>query len=92
MCLLVLIGLMGGVAQLAITRAFRLAPAAVVAPFDYTALPYAAVLGYVIWGDVPAPIFLVGAVIVIASGLYILHRETRLARMPPPAVSVTNEG
>ena len=77
--LLVLIGLMGGVGQLAITRAFRLAPAAVVAPFDYTALPYAAALGYLIWGDAPEPIFLLGALIVIGSGLYILHRETRLA-------------
>jgi len=90
--LLMLVGIMGGVGQLAITRAFRLAPAAVIAPFDYTALPYAAALGYFIWGDVPEPIFLLGAVIVIGSGLYILHRETRLARMPPPAVSVASEG
>jgi len=77
--LLILVGILGGIAQLAITRAFRLAPAAVVAPFDYTALPYAAALGYFVWGDVPEPIFLLGAVIVIGSGLYILHRETRLA-------------
>jgi drug/metabolite transporter (DMT)-like permease len=92
LALLVLIGLMGGVGQLAITRAFRLAPAAVVAPFDYTALPYAAALGYFIWDDVPEPIFLLGAVIVIGSGLYILHRETRVARLPPPAASLANEG
>ena len=77
--LLILVGILGGIAQLAITRAFRLAPAAVVAPFDYTALPYAAALGYFVWGDVPEPIFLLGAAIVIGSGLYILHRETRLA-------------
>ncbi len=79
--LLVAIGLMGGSAQLAITRAFRLAPAAVVAPFDYTALVYVGIIGYVVWDEVPTAMFLVGAAIVIASGLYILYRETRLARL-----------
>jgi len=79
--LLVAIGLMGGSAQLAITRAFRLAPAAVVAPFDYTALVYVGIIGYAVWGEVPTAMFLIGAAIVIASGLYILYRETRLARL-----------
>ena len=74
------LGILGGVAQLAFTRAFRLAPAAVISPFDYTGLLYAAVIGYAVWGDVPTLPFLIGAAIVIASGLYILHRETRLGR------------
>ena len=78
--LLAAVGILGGVAQLAFTRAFRLAPAAVISPFDYTGLLYAAVIGYAVWGDVPTLPFLVGAAIVIASGLYILHRETRLGR------------
>jgi len=78
--LLAAVGILGGLAQLAFTRAFRLAPAAVVSPFDYTGLLYAGVIGYAVWGDVPTLTFLVGAAIVMASGLYILHRETRLAR------------
>jgi drug/metabolite transporter (DMT)-like permease len=78
--LLAAVGILGGLAQLAFTRAFRLAPAAVVSPFDYTGLLYAGVIGYYVWGDVPTVTFLVGAAIVMASGLYILHRETRLAR------------
>jgi drug/metabolite transporter (DMT)-like permease len=78
--LLAAVGILGGLAQLAFTRAFRLAPAAVVSPFDYTGLLYAGVIGYSVWGDVPTLTFLVGAAIVMASGLYILHRETRLAR------------
>ena len=78
--LLAAVGILGGVAQLAFTRAFRLAPAAVISPFDYTGLLYAAVIGYAVWGDVPTLPFLIGAAIVIASGLYILHRETRLGR------------
>lgn len=83
--LLVAIGLMGGSAQLAITRAFRLAPAAVVAPFDYTALVYVGIIGYVVWGEVPTAMFLIGAAIVIASGLYILYRETKRARVAATA-------
>ncbi len=77
--LLAAVGILGGVAQLAFTRAFRLAPAAVVSPFDYTGLLYAGVIGYYVWGDVPTTMFLVGAAIVMASGLYILYRETKLA-------------
>jgi drug/metabolite transporter (DMT)-like permease len=78
--LLAAVGILGGMAQLAFTRAFRLAPAAVVSPFDYTGLLYAGVIGYYIWGDIPTVTFLVGAAIVMASGLYILYRETVRAR------------
>src|SRR5262249_19175324 len=79
--LLSLVGILGGLAQLAFTRAFRLAPAAVVSPFDYTGLLYASVIGYYVWSDVPTVTFLAGAAIVMASGLYILYRETKLARL-----------
>ncbi|HKF74352.1 MAG TPA: DMT family transporter [Stellaceae bacterium] len=79
--LLAAVGILGGMAQLAFTRAFRLAPAAVVSPFDYTGLLYAGVIGYYVWGDVPTVTFLVGAAIVMVSGLYILYRETTLARL-----------
>jgi drug/metabolite transporter (DMT)-like permease len=78
--LLVAIGILGGIGQMLFTRAFRLAPAAVVSPFDYSGLIYVGIIGYIVWGDMPTPLFLLGAAIVIASGLYILHRETRLAR------------
>ena len=62
------------------TPAFRLAPVAIVAPFDYLAVVFAMLIGHAIWGDVPDLWILSGAAIVIASGLYILHRETVLAR------------
>ena len=78
------VGILGGMAQLAFTRAFRLAPAAVISPFDYTGLLYASVIGYAVWGDMPTMTFLVGAAIVMASGLYILYRETKLAAAPRP--------
>lgn len=74
------IGLIGGVAQLAMTQAFRQAPVSVVAPFDYTAIIWATLLGYWFWDDLPGAWTWAGAALVVGSGLYILHRETRLAR------------
>ncbi len=77
---LVVAGLIGGVGQLLLTEALRNAPVGVVAPFDYTQLIWAALLGLVVWGELPHPLTLVGAVIVAASGVYILHRELRRFR------------
>jgi drug/metabolite transporter (DMT)-like permease len=78
--LLVLAGLIGGVGQLFLTEALRQAPIGVIAPFDYTQLIWATGLGLVIWGELPHPLTLVGAVIVAGSGVYILHRELRRFR------------
>lgn len=78
--LLVLAGLIGGVGQLFLTEALRQAPIGVIAPFDYTQLVWATGLGLVIWGELPHPLTLVGAVIVAGSGVYILHRELRRFR------------
>lgn len=72
---LISIGLLGGMAQMALTQAYRLAPVSLVAPFEYSALLVAAVFGYGIWGQVPDRFVWLGAVIVSASGLYIAHRE-----------------
>lgn len=75
LALLILGGLIGGVGQLLLTEALRRAPVGVIAPFDYIQFVWAALLGLVIWGELPHPLTLVGAVIVAASGVYILHRE-----------------
>ncbi len=58
--------------------AMRLAEASRVAPFRYTAILWALILGYVVWGDVPDRLALAGIVILIASGLYLMHRERKL--------------
>lgn len=60
-----------------IGQAFRLAPAAVVAPFEYTALVWATGLGWVIWGDVPGAATVAGALVIVASGAVIAWREAR---------------
>jgi len=89
---LVIIGLIGGCGQILLTNAFRMAPMAVVAPFDYTALVYAFVLGYFCFGEVPDAYLITGGLTVVASGIYIVHREAVTARLrrkeaitvPPP--------
>lgn len=83
LAMLILGGLIGGVGQMLLTQAVTVAPVGVVAPFDYTQLIWAAALGYLIWGDLPHPTTLAGALVVAASGLYILHRELRRHRASP---------
>ena len=51
-----------------------------VAPFEYLRLPFAVFVGWLIWGEMPVIWTYVGAAIVIASALYIAHREAQLAR------------
>ena len=60
-----------------VTRAFTLAPIPVIAPLEYTSLVWALLLGYFLWGDWPAPMTWAGILIVVASGLIIVHRERR---------------
>lgn len=68
-------GLIAGVALYCMTQAFRVAPPAVVAPFEYTSLVWAMLFGYLVWGDIPTVSVVTGAVIIVTSGLYVLHRE-----------------
>jgi drug/metabolite transporter (DMT)-like permease len=77
--LFVLLGLFGGTGSLLLAEAFRHAPVAVVVPFEYSALLWATLYGFVIWGEFPDGLTLAGSAILIASGLYVMHRE-RLAR------------
>jgi drug/metabolite transporter (DMT)-like permease len=71
------IGLTGAMGQHFITEAFRRAPASVVAPFEYTALLWGVVLDLVIWGVLPRSTTLMGSVVVIGAGLYLISRERR---------------
>ena len=78
--LLMLIGTMGGAAQIAITIAFRRGSVSLVAPFDYMALVYGFLLGFLLFQERPDRYLITGGLVVVASGIYILHRETTLAR------------
>ena len=79
-----LLGVIGTLGMALITQGYRHAPAAVIAPFDYTVLIWGVIFGWVIWRDIPAPNVWAGAAILIASGLYILHRETRMPKPVQP--------
>ena len=71
-----------GIAQFWWTRSLSLAPPSSVVPFNYLSLVWASILGFAIWGDMPTPDLLLGSAIVVASGLYILWRETMRRRRP----------
>lgn len=74
------LGLLGGISQYWTTQAFSYAPASAVAPFNYTQMIWAVVFGFIVWGDLPTLHLMIGVALVVASGLYILHRETRHRR------------
>lgn len=84
--MLVAVGLLGGGGQMMVTRAYSLAPATAVAPLNYTALLLAVLFGWLLWGEVPTATMALGAAVVMASGLYILHRETRRSTVPSKPV------
>lgn len=75
---LVSIGVLGGLAHLLLTESYRYAPASLVAPFDYTSIVWAFVLGYAMFGEVPTIVVYIGTAIVAAAGLFVLWRERRL--------------
>lgn len=82
--LFALCGLFGGLAIAFINAAYQRAAAAVVVPFEYTGLIWAAAAGFFIWDEIPELNALFGAAIIISSGLVILFRETRILQRRQP--------
>lgn len=78
-------GAFGGFAFVFMNAAYRRAPAALLVPFEYTGLVWAAGAGYLLWAEVPAPSTWLGAAIIVTSGLFILYRETVVRRAEPQA-------
>ncbi|MFZ9633306.1 MAG: EamA family transporter, partial [Alphaproteobacteria bacterium] len=72
--LLVAAAIVGGVGHIVYSQAFNLAPASTLQPFNYLLLVYAAVLGWLFFGDVPDPWTIGGAAVVVCAGLYTFHR------------------
>lgn len=70
-----LVGASGGFAQLALTNAYKFAPASFITPFAYTSLLWSTLLDMLIWHHAPGQSVFTGATIIIAAQLYILHRE-----------------
>jgi drug/metabolite transporter (DMT)-like permease len=80
--ILIGIGLVGGVGQLALTGSLRFAPVSAVVPMDYSGLVWATLYGWLLFGALPTAYTWAGAPIIIASGLYIVWRE-RVRRVTP---------
>ncbi|HEX3653820.1 MAG TPA: DMT family transporter [Rhizomicrobium sp.] len=78
LALLILSGLLGGVGQLCMTFSYRYAEPSLLAPFDYVAMLWAVALGFFLLGEVPQPMVMLGAAIVVVCGLFIVWRERRL--------------
>lgn len=74
--LLALSGFLIGAAHYLLIEAFRFAEAGLIAPFKYINIVWAALIGFLVWGDIPDRWIVFGASLVIGSGLYIFHRET----------------
>lgn len=77
--LLIALGAMGAVGQIALTTSLRFAPVSVVVSMDYVALIWATGFGWLIWDHLPPPATWIGAPVIISSALFIAWREHRLA-------------
>ena len=73
--LMVLLGVNAAVGFYCITKAYSVAPISAVAPFEYTYIMWAVLFGYFLWSEVPEPTTILGVTLLIASSLYIFHRE-----------------
>lgn len=69
------IAVTGSIGQFAITEAFRLGESSFIAPFEYTALAWGVGLDWFVWKTLPAPVTILGAFVIIASGIYLVRRE-----------------
>ena len=78
LALLMLVGLLGGLAQYLMTLSYQRLAIATVSPLKYLTIVFSGVIGYLIWGDIPDLQSLCGIALIIATGLYTLHRELTL--------------
>lgn len=79
LALLCLVGLLGGLAQYLMTLSYRHLAVAILAPLRYLTIVFGGIFGYLIWGELPDAYSLAGILVIVASGLYTLHREMIVA-------------
>jgi drug/metabolite transporter (DMT)-like permease len=84
--LLLTIGAIGTLAHLLMTGSLRYAPAATLAPMQYLEIPFATLIGWLVFAELPNTLASVGIAITISAGLYIVMRERAMTRVAPPAV------
>ncbi|MFZ9321222.1 MAG: DMT family transporter [Hylemonella sp.] len=89
--LICLLGIVATTAHFMLNHAVRLAPANVVAPFQYSAIVWAMALGYLVWGDVPSAGALLGATLIVGAGLAIFFHQNRADMKAELAEKTTSE-
>ena len=89
--LLVVIGILGGIGQILLTQSFRYADASLIAPFEYTTMLWAFLIGWFAFAQAPQEAVIVGAGIVAAAGLFVLWREHRLGLMRAKDVETSSQ-
>jgi len=78
--LLLVIGVLGGMAQVMLTEAWASAQVSALAPYSFSSLLWAILFGWIAFGDVPGLLSVVGATLIVVASLYILHREVTRRR------------
>jgi len=73
--LMVVCGVIAGIGFFCLTQAYRVAQPSAIAPFEFSALPWAVLWGYLFWAELPAGATWIGLFLIVGSGLYIVHRE-----------------
>ena len=86
--LLALLGIVAMFAHVCVNRSLRLAPASLVVPYQYTLILWAMIFGYLVFGDAPGLLLVLGAAIIVAAGVFIFERESAAGEsevLPPAA-------
>jgi drug/metabolite transporter (DMT)-like permease len=84
LALFAVVGVGSMIAYYLVNRSLVLAPAAIVAPFNYTSIVWALGLGYLVFGDMPTQKSLAGGAIIVVAGLYNFYKESRVGRPMTP--------
>lgn len=79
--LMIFLGFNGALAFYWLSKAYCVAPASAIAPFEYTYIVWAIIFGYVFWSEIPSSSTLIGVLVLISSSIYIWHRERRLQQV-----------
>ena len=91
LAVLIGIGILGGIGQILMTQSYRFADASLIAPFDYTTIIWAVLLGWILFGQLPTNTVLLGGAVVTLAGIFVIWREHRLGLRRAKAVEAGSE-
>jgi S-adenosylmethionine uptake transporter len=84
-------GILVGIGGYLLSQAYRLAQARTVAPFEYAGLPFAVLLGFIVWGHLPDGMSMAGIALIAAGGLYVFYRENQESKKGTPVEPVLHD-